>query len=131
MALAPPPKPGHRPHGGGVDRAKPPFDRRGTTSPDKADSADKALRRAVLARLISDPFVSSAHMSVEAVAGAVTLSGYVSSHAQKDAANAAARRVSGVGQIIDIVMIAVPGASVAASKPKGAGPLALATNGSS
>jgi osmotically-inducible protein OsmY len=73
-----------------------------------AGSADTALRRAVLARLISDPLVSTGHLRVAAIDGLVTLSGHVTSHAQRDAANAAAQRVKGVGRITDEVRIAVP-----------------------
>jgi hypothetical protein len=62
----------------------------------------------VLARLIADPLVSTAHLSVTAAAGRVTLSGYVTSHAQKDAASANARRVGGVEAVINQVMVAVP-----------------------
>jgi osmotically-inducible protein OsmY len=79
-----------------------------SVTPRGAVSADTALRRAVLARLISDPQVSTGHLRVAAIDGAVTLSGHVASHAQRDAANAAAHRVKGVGRITDEVRIAVP-----------------------
>ena len=65
------------------------------------ESADAVLRRAVLARLIADPLVSTGHIGVAAIAGQVTLTGYVTSNAQKDAAGAATRRVKGVEQVAD------------------------------
>jgi hypothetical protein len=72
------------------------------------ESADAVLRRAVLARLIADPLVSTGHIGVAAIAGQVTLTGYVTSNAQKDAAGAATRRVKGVEQVADEVKVAVP-----------------------
>ena len=70
--------------------------------------SDAALRRSVLARLIADPLVSAGHITVVSVSGRVTLSGYVTSNGQKDAARAAARRVSGVEKLADDVRVAVP-----------------------
>lgn len=72
------------------------------------ESADAVLRRAVLARLIADPLVSTGHIGVAAIAGQVTLTGYVTSNAQKDAAGAATRRVKGVEQVVDDLRVAVP-----------------------
>jgi osmotically-inducible protein OsmY len=72
------------------------------------ESPDTALRRAVLVRLIADPFVSTGHIAVTAIAGRVTLTGYVTSNAQKEAARATTRRVKGVEQVADEVRVAVP-----------------------
>jgi len=80
----------------------------GAVSPKSVEYADKSLRRAVLARLIADPLVSTGHIGVAAIGGRVTLSGYVTSNAQKDAASAATRRVRGVEQVADEVRVAVP-----------------------
>lgn len=67
-----------------------------------------ALRRAVLARLIAHPLVSTGHICVAATEGRVTLSGYVTSNVQKDAAIAATRRVEGVEHVVDDLRVAVP-----------------------
>jgi len=77
-------------------------------NPEAVGFADSCLRRAVLARLIADPLVSTGHIGVAAIAGRVTLSGYVTSNAQKDAASAATRGVKGVEQVADEVSVAVP-----------------------
>jgi len=77
-------------------------------SPTNVRSADDCLRRAVLVRLVADPLVSTGHIGVAVGAGRVTLSGYVTSNAQKEAASAAARRVKGVEQVADEVRVAVP-----------------------
>jgi osmotically-inducible protein OsmY len=68
----------------------------------------KNLRRTVLAALVADPQVSTGHIRVSTAAGVVTLSGYVSSYCQRDAACRAARRVGGVQDVINAVLIAVP-----------------------
>lgn len=72
------------------------------------DSENAGLRRAVYVGLTSDPRVSSQHIHVSAERGSVTLSGYVSSNAQKEAACVATRRVKGVHQVTDTVAVAVP-----------------------
>jgi hypothetical protein len=72
------------------------------------ESADGSLRRAVLARLISDPLINAGHIGAAASAGVVTLSGYVTSYRQKDAASAATRCVKGVERVADEVRVAVP-----------------------
>jgi transposase InsO family protein len=73
-----------------------------------AGSADNALRRTVLARLIAHPMVSTGHICVAAAAGGVTLSGYVTSEVQKDAAITATQRVKGVHQVLDDLTVALP-----------------------
>ena len=86
-----------------------PFRGQQAVSSKSVESADTLLRRAVLARLIANPSVSTGHIGVTAIAGRVTLSGYVTSHAQKEAASATACRVKGVDQVADEVGVAVPG----------------------
>jgi hypothetical protein len=71
-------------------------------------SADVALRRAVLARLIGDPAVGTGHILVWAAAGMVTLSGSVTSAVQKAAAIAAAQGVRSVAALTDNLAVAVP-----------------------
>jgi hypothetical protein len=90
-----------------------PFCGRKAVTSKSVESADTSLRRAVLARLIADPLVSTGHIGVTAIAGRVTLSGYVTSNAQKDAASAATRRVRGVERVANEVRVAVPYPAVA------------------
>jgi osmotically-inducible protein OsmY len=78
-------------------------------------SADTSLRRAVVARLIAEPLLVTGHIEVAVIAGRVTLSGYVTSHAQKGAASVAVRRIEGVLEVADEVSVAVP-------YPAGSGP---------
>ena len=84
-----------------------------------AGSADNLLRRAVLGRLIAHPLVRAGHICVAATAGGVTLSGYVTSNAQRDAAITATRRVEGVDQVVDNLTVAVPCSEVADRGPEG------------
>ena len=84
-----------------------------------AGSADNLLRRAVLGRLIAHPLVRACHICVAATAGSVTLSGYVTSNAQRDAAITATRRVEGVDQVVDNLTVAVPCSEVADPGPEG------------
>jgi len=84
-----------------------------------AGSADNLLRRAVLGRLIAHPLVRAGHICVAATAGGVTLSGYVTSNAQKYAAITATRRVEGVDQVVDNLTVAVPCSEVADPGPEG------------
>ena len=84
-----------------------------------AGSADNLLRRAVLGRLIAHPLVRAGHICVAATAGCVTLSGYVTSNAQRDAAITATRRVEGVDQVVDNLTVAVPCSEVADPGPEG------------
>jgi len=56
---------------------------------------------------------------VAATAGSVTLSGYVTSNAQRDAAITATRRVEGVDQVVDNLTVAVPCSEVADPGPEG------------
>ncbi|MEP7209628.1 MAG: BON domain-containing protein [Alphaproteobacteria bacterium] len=73
-----------------------------------ADAPDAGLRRAILAAFTSEPRLKTRSIGVSVEGGRVTLSGYVTSHAQKDAAGAAARRVKGVVGVTDTLSVAVP-----------------------
>ena len=66
-----------------------------------AESDAPALRRSVIARLIADPLVRTGQVRVAANGGEVTLSGYVSSNAQRDAAITATHRVEGVKKVVN------------------------------
>jgi osmotically-inducible protein OsmY len=64
-------------------------------------SKDSKLQKAVLAELAWEPRVTAAHVGVTAEDGVVTLSGHVSSFVERHAAEAAARRVSGVKAVVE------------------------------
>ena len=86
-----------------------------------AGSADNLLRRDVLVRLIEHPLVRAGHICVAATAGGVTLSGYVTGNAQRDASVTATRRVEGVDQVVDNLTVAVPCSEVADPGHEGLG----------
>ena len=66
---------------------------------------DEILQLAVTAELDWDPEVDATHIGVAAKDGAVTLSGYVPSDADKVAAVRAAERVDGVQAVADDVAV--------------------------
>jgi osmotically-inducible protein OsmY len=66
---------------------------------------DEILQAAVTAELDWDSEVDAAHIGVSAKDGAVTLTGYVPSHADKVAAVQAAERVDGVNAVADDVAV--------------------------
>jgi osmotically-inducible protein OsmY len=66
---------------------------------------DEQLQRDVVAELDWDPSVDPADIGVSVHDGVVTLSGYVTSYAQKIAAEKAARRVSGVTAIAEDIVV--------------------------
>lgn len=72
-------------------------------------SNDSKLQQAVFDELAWEPSVSAAHVGVTAVDGVVTLTGHVSSFAEKSAAEAAARRVKGVKAVVEHIKIKLPG----------------------
>ncbi len=74
----------------------------------RMQSSDAKLRSAVFLGLGSDPSVKTRSICVGVSDGAVTLSGWVTSNVQKSAAIAAARRVSHVGSVVDVLAVAVP-----------------------
>jgi osmotically-inducible protein OsmY len=57
---------------------------------------DLTLRQDVLDELEFEPSINAAHIGVTAERGVITLSGHVSTYAEKEAAEKAARRVKGV-----------------------------------
>jgi osmotically-inducible protein OsmY len=73
---------------------------------------DKELQAAVMRELEWDPQVDAANIGVTASDGAVTLTGFVSSYAEKTAAVRAAERVYGVKAVADEIKVSLPDASV-------------------
>jgi osmotically-inducible protein OsmY len=69
---------------------------------------DLELRHKVLAELEYDPSVDAANIGVTVNEGVVTLTGHVSSYAQKVAAERAVRRVKGVRAIAEEIEIRLP-----------------------
>jgi osmotically-inducible protein OsmY len=70
---------------------------------------DSQLQHDVMAELKWEPIVESADIGVSADRGVVTLSGIVHSFAEKEAAERAARRVSGVTAIAEDLIVRYPG----------------------
>jgi osmotically-inducible protein OsmY len=68
------------------------------------------IREAVLAELDFDPLVDSASITVKNIEGDVALNGTVPSYPQYQEAAAAARRVSGVKQVHNHLMVQLPDA---------------------
>jgi osmotically-inducible protein OsmY len=73
---------------------------------------DKTIQEAVMKELEWDPALDSAQIGVAVSNGAVTLSGHVSSYAEKWAAVKAAERVKGVIAIADELEVKLPKTSV-------------------
>jgi osmotically-inducible protein OsmY len=71
-------------------------------------SEDNQLQKAVLAELNWEPAVTAAHIGVAASDGVVTLTGHVGSFAEKQAAEAAARRVKGVKAVAEEIDVRLP-----------------------
>ena len=69
---------------------------------------DKNLRDDVFAALVSDPLVPAAAIDLTVQNGQVTLTGRVSSYAEKQAAEAAARRVHGVTSVVQHIVALYP-----------------------
>ena len=70
--------------------------------------SDFDLQRDILEELNFDPQVDPAHIGVVADQGVVTLTGHVSSYAEKLAAEQAVRRVKGVRAIAEEIEVRVP-----------------------
>lgn len=70
--------------------------------------SDKQLRQDVIDELEFEPSVNAAHIEVAVDGGVVTLSGHVSSYAEKLAAEAATRRVKGVRAIAQEIEVRYP-----------------------
>jgi osmotically-inducible protein OsmY len=71
-------------------------------------SNDLQLRQDVLDELEFEPSVNAAHIGVTANNGVVTLTGFVTSYAEKTAAERAARRVKGVKAIAEEIEVRLP-----------------------
>ena len=71
-------------------------------------SSDLQLRQDVLDELEFEPSVNAAHIGVTANHGVVTLTGFVTSYAEKTAAERAARRVKGVRAIAEEIEVRLP-----------------------
>ena len=69
---------------------------------------DLELRQDVLDELEFEPSVNAAHIGVTANKGVVTLTGFVTSYAEKAAAERAARRVKGVKAIAEEIEVRLP-----------------------
>ncbi len=69
---------------------------------------DKLLRQEIIDELDFDPSVQSAHIGVAVEDGVVTLTGHVSSYAEKVAAERAVQRVKGVRAIAEEIEIRYP-----------------------
>ena len=70
--------------------------------------SDLQLRQNVLDELEFEPSISAAHIGVTANRGVVTLSGFVTSYAEKASAERAARRVKGVKAIAEEIEVRLP-----------------------
>jgi hypothetical protein len=70
--------------------------------------SDLELRQDILDELEFEPRVDAANIGVAVAKGVVTLTGHVSSYAQKIAAEAAARRVKGVRAIAQEIEVRFP-----------------------
>ena len=73
--------------------------------------SDAELQRDVMAELKWEPSVDAAHIGVSVKDGVVTLSGHVSSYAEKFAAEEAAKRVHGVQAVVNEIGVKLPGSS--------------------
>jgi BON domain len=69
---------------------------------------DLELRQDVFDELEFEPSVNAAHIGVTANKGVVTLTGFVTSYAEKAAAERAARRVKGVKAIAEEIEVRLP-----------------------
>jgi osmotically-inducible protein OsmY len=74
-----------------------------------ATMSDTELQQDVLDELKWEPSVNAAHIGVSVKNGVVTLTGHVSSYAEKYAAERAAKRVYGVKAVADELDVKLPG----------------------
>ena len=84
---------------------------------------DLQLQRDVMDELEFEPSVDAADIGVAVTDGVITLSGFVSSYAQKLAAEAAVRRVAGVRAIAEEIKVRLP-SQAKTSDPEIAGRIA-------
>ncbi|MBB3545171.1 MULTISPECIES: BON domain-containing protein [unclassified Rhizobium] len=75
---------------------------------------DVFLRQFVLDELEFEPSINAAHIGVTAEGGVVTLTGHVATYAEKDAAERAARRVTGVHAIAQEIEVRPYGTHITA-----------------
>jgi osmotically-inducible protein OsmY len=76
-----------------------------------ATMSDTELQEDVLRELRWEPSIDAAHIGVSAKEGVVTLSGHVSSYAEKWNAEKAAKRVHGVRAVANEIDVKLPGTS--------------------
>src|SRR4051794_14369662 len=76
-----------------------------------ATMTDSELQLDVLIELKWEPSVDAAHIGVSVKDGVVTLTGHVSSYAEKYAAERAAKRVHGVRAVANEMDVKLPGSS--------------------
>ena len=76
-----------------------------------ATLADTELQRAGLDELAWEPSVEASHIGVSVKEGVVTLTGHVSSYAEKYAAERVAKRVHGVQAVANEIDVKLPGDS--------------------
>ena len=76
-----------------------------------ATLTDAQLQRDVLDELRWEPSVDAAHIGVSVKEGIVTLTGHVSSYAEKYAAERAAKRVYGIKAVANELDVKLPGSS--------------------
>jgi osmotically-inducible protein OsmY len=74
----------------------------------RAAMDDKQLQQCVLDELEFEPSIDAAHIGVAVDSGIVTLTGHVTSYAEKTAAERAARRVKGVRAIAQEIEVRYP-----------------------
>src|SRR3954469_8188399 len=74
-------------------------------------TTDAELQREVIDELVWEPSVDAAHIGVSVKEGVVTLSGHVSSYAEKYAAERAAKRVHGVQAVANELDVKLPGST--------------------
>lgn len=72
---------------------------------------DSELQRDVLEELRWEPSVEAAHVGVSVKNGVVTLTGHVSSYAEKYAAERAAKRVHGIKGVANEIEVKLPGSA--------------------
>jgi osmotically-inducible protein OsmY len=78
----------------------------------KAGTTDRTIEEAVMLELDWDPEVNAGHVAVSAKDGAVVLTGYTPSYAERRAAVRAAERVYGVRAVADELAVKLADASV-------------------
>jgi osmotically-inducible protein OsmY len=94
-------------------------------------SKDSQLQRDVLNALAWEPSLESGHIGVTSQDGLVTLSGHVTSFAQKNAAEAAAAGVRGVKAVVEEIEVRLPSEAVLDDEAIAASAVSrLALNGS-